>query len=111
MLGYNGDLIAPIDRKNPLVIPEGTSYEIYPSVGNIDAAINRITPSRMDNEEHTSVPPSIPDNRPHPYYEVNKFADQLSYNALIGKINAVFGTMYVGAEYNERWTSLYDYFG
>ena len=44
-------VIAPADRRTPLVTSKDTSYDICASIGAADAAIDCFIESRMDNEE------------------------------------------------------------
>ena len=91
MLNHEGVLIQKNDRHPSIEAPLVDSYLNLPSIKVVDATIDEIISTGIDNCELAYQPQSLQDNKSLPNYEAQNFANELLTNTLLGKISATFG--------------------
>ena len=91
MLDCDGTLINPNDRYPHTRAQLVESYLNLPSIDTVNATMDEVIATGIDNCELMYQPPRIQDNRSLPNHKANNFADDLLNNTLQGNISAAFG--------------------
>ena len=98
MLNCEGELIDPNDRHPSIEAPLVESYLSLSSINVINATIDKVIATGIDNCELNFQPQLIQDNRSLPNHEAHNFADEFLTNTLLGKISAAFGEKIIDEE-------------
>ena len=85
MVDHNGELLTHVNYIQKELISDETNYSVLPSVSTIDATIDQVINTTMDNVELNNDSTALADEE--------GLLNELFHNALMTKINSSLGTM------------------